>query len=602
MKKDDQSTVKQNISEKNNRLSGNLLGSFCTKFGYRWSSCFETDIFKPDFQETHSEIEDYESKINTMCKNKAKIMSKAKIKRLQCITDIYILLMFLVYPLIVGSQGYLNITKVKFNFFFAATLTYVALMLGIIIFSVCAEKFKSHLKLKNELKCELKCEAKYESKSETKYEPKYDIKKPYLVELLVITFLLFTTFSAILSPYGFWNIFGFGKNQGLLNIWLYGSCFLLIFRYGRPALWHIYILSISAVINCGIFFLQYVGLNPFLLYPKSYGYNDGFVEFAGNFAGLIGNVDIFAGFLSVLIALLIGLLLFKSIRWLMIQLMISVLALVLLQVSSGLLAALAVNLFLLVLIAFFFAGEKRRKGVIITISLLTAMLLTFGFVSSLGMFSDFQENFKHKVQLNLERDSVFQAESQLNSQGDSQVVPKFNSNGDSQVVSKFNSNEISSGRIYIWKNTIKALKESSAKEIAFGTGSNSFQQRTGLIFKRYDANHDKQIVSIVTSAHNLYLDILMNYGLVGLLIYLVLLSSILYLSQPFKLNRVTLIFPIEKHNLKVFSFGTTREGFTFSWMLAVLSYSIFAFFSISTFIIMPYFIIAAGLSISRMKN
>ena len=286
----------------------------------------------------------------------------------------------------------------------------------------------------------------------------------------------------------------------------------------------------------------------------------------------------------------------------MIQLMISVLALVLLQVSSGLLAALAVNLFLLVLIAFFFAGEKRRKGVIITISLLTAMLLTFGFVSSLGMFSDFQENFKHKVQLNLERDSVFQAESQLNSQGDSQVVPKFNSNGDSQVVSKFNSNEISSGRIYIWKNTIKALKESSAKEIAFGTGSNSFQQRTGLIFKRYDANHDKQIVSIVTSAHNLYLDILMNYGLVGLLIYLVLLSSILYLSQPFKLNRVTLIFPIEKHNLKVFSFGTTQEGFTFSWMLAVLSYSIFAFFSISTFIIMPYFIIAAGLSVSTMKN
>ena len=72
-----------------------------------------------------------------------------------------------------------------------------------------------------------------------------------------------------------------------------------------------------------------------------------------------------------------------------------------------------------------------------------------------------------------------------------------------------------SGRIYIWRNTLPLLRE----RLLTGGGPDTFSHRMTAVFTRTGEN-GKTIRRTIDSAHNEYLNILINQGLPALLFYL----------------------------------------------------------------------------------
>ena len=177
------------------------------------------------------------------------------------VTDKYICLMLLVFPLWTGFDGYAQITRWKFIFFaVTACIWYV-----LIIFSIFKERSLPR------------------------------VGSGFAACLGAL--LLWAALSFILSPYGV-SLMG-PRYDGLLPMALYILTALGCAAYGS---WHdryAVLLGISVSICCAVAVLQLLGFNPLRLYPEGYDYYGAGIWYNGSFLGTLGNTNLLGAFLCL---------------------------------------------------------------------------------------------------------------------------------------------------------------------------------------------------------------------------------------------------------------------------------------------------------------
>ena len=181
----------------------------------------------------------------------------------QRLTDGYILLMLLVFPLFTGLQGYAAITVSKFVFFAVAT---GAWLLGLCLLPLLPVQRAP--RARREL-CFWLCAA----------------------------FAALACLSALCSPHRGSTLLGAGRYDGLVTTLLYCGVTLGVQRHAAPRRRYAAALAASMSVCCLIALLQLTGRNPFGLFPDGYTYFDADVRYSGAFLGTIGNVDVLAAYL-----------------------------------------------------------------------------------------------------------------------------------------------------------------------------------------------------------------------------------------------------------------------------------------------------------------
>ena len=186
------------------------------------------------------------------------------------LTDKYISLMLLVFPLWTGTEGYAAITRGKFLFFAVLSALYLALLLPCAL--LVGEK----------------------------------PRRARLPQCFALAFIAAACLSAALSPYGSAVIIGASRYDGLLTLLLYGGIFLGVSAFGEWKKYYVYLLAASASICSLVAIPQLLGGNPFGLYPGELTYFDANVRYTGEFLGTIGNTNLLAAFYCLCIPLFTG--------------------------------------------------------------------------------------------------------------------------------------------------------------------------------------------------------------------------------------------------------------------------------------------------------
>ncbi len=175
--------------------------------------------------------------------------------------DIYVLLMFFVFPLFVMPSGYKDITHVKWCFFVIATSAYA---LSEIFFMI-------KLRIKPKLSASLIC---------------------------VLAFFAACCLSALFSPYGSGVILGLGRYEGLLTVFFYCLCFFVLSdKPFKPK--YVFFLAASGALFSILCFIQLLDKNPLSLYPGQYFYYAAPDVYSAAFLGTIGNIGMVAVFICV---------------------------------------------------------------------------------------------------------------------------------------------------------------------------------------------------------------------------------------------------------------------------------------------------------------
>lgn len=349
----------------------------------------------------------------------------------------------------------------------------------------------------------------------------------HLPQLLMGFYWLFTALSTLLSPYRDTAFLGTGRYEGFVTISLYCGCFLLLCAYARPAKWLLWVFGAGVSFNCLIALVQLAGFNPLNLYPAGMNYHDGNVLYAGQFLGTVGNVDLLSALLSIAIPVcwIAMVRLRNQLRFLLlIPLSLSLAVLTLAYVEGGILGILAGALLTIPVIA------KRGMRKKLALGAATVIVLCF---TSVYAFGSHTSGFLYEA---------------------------------SEILHGNFNDQFGSGRIFIWRNVLEVVRERPL----LGGGPDTLGLRTDAAFERYDETLGILIRSKVDTAHNEYLNILVNQGLPALLSYLAALI----------LAAVRWVKTAPENPTAAICGG------------AVLAYCIQAFFGISSLITAPYFWIA----------
>lgn len=356
-------------------------------------------------------------------------------------------------------------------------------------------------------------------------------------EKLMAVFLGATALSAVFSvdvKTAFW---GAGRCEGFVTIALYVIIFFLVARWGtadRRILWAVGI----GVTLCGmVAVLQFFGLNPLSFYPAGMNYYDGNKLYLGEYLGTVGNVDILSALLCLVIpACWISLVVLKPReKWLLlVPLGISLVVLLKMFVAAGILGVFGSALLTIPVLA-----KKRKMRRILGLSV--AAVIVLGLV---GVY--------------LWGGSVggFVAEA-------------------SQLMHGNFDDRFGSGRIYIWKEVLKIVPD----RMLLGGGPETLGLRNDAVFERYDEELNVLIQTTVDVAHNEYLNILVNQGIIALAAYL---GALLWAAKGW-------ITHASEDPVVAICGG------------AVLGYCIQAFFGISSPITSPFFWIVFALLVRRLR-
>ena len=337
-----------------------------------------------------------------------------------------------------------------------------------------------------------------------------------------------STLLAVDRTVAFW---GSGRCEGFLTITLYCGSFLLISRFGSAKPWMLALFGGAITLNGLLALTQLAGHNPLTLYPAGMNYFDANKLYAGEFLGTIGNVDILSAVLCLAIPLSwVGLVKLKGrARFaLLVPLAVSLAVLFGAFVAGGVVGACGGALLTVPVLA---KTPKRRRESAIAVGgvLIAGLLGIYFFGERLGGF-------------------LYEA---------------------SQVLHGNWDDSFGSSRIYIWRHVLKLVPE----RLLFGGGPETLLLRTEAAFERYDPELNILIHSSIDVAHNEYLNVLVNQGLLALVAELAALA--LCAVQWVK--------------------RSGSDPVTALCGAGVLCYGIQAFFGISSPISAPYFWITLAL-------
>lgn len=298
---------------------------------------------------------------------------------------------------------------------------------------------------------------------------------------LVAVFALCTILSALLSPYGRETLWGMTRNEGLVTILLYCLLFLLVSVFGRADRRLLSALGISVTVVSLLGLVQLAGRNPFDLYPSGYTYYDAGTAYTGAYLSTIGNTDLLAAFLCAAAPLFAGALVRGSsiIRFLYaLPLALSLTLLVRMGAAAGIVGILVSALILLPV----FSRQHRREWSLCALCVALLSLLAVYFAG----------------------DAMGGTAAELSALLHGQLEDHFGS-----------------GRIYIWRQVWDLVPE----RLLFGGGPDTLAARNAGYFQRYDASLGVTVRALIDTAHNEYLNILVNQGLLALTAYLGALFS-----------------------------------------------------------------------------
>lgn len=305
-----------------------------------------------------------------------------------------------------------------------------------------------------------------------------------LPQKFILLYLFATVLSTLFSEFRQTAPWGGGRCEGLAAIALYCLSFLLVSAYGQPKRWMLWLYAAAISVNCVLCLLQFAGLNPLHLYPEGMNYYGANTQYAGEFLGTVGNADILSAVLSLSIsAFWAAILRMKGCReryFLLIPLALCLVVLLRAFVAGGILGVTGA----VVLSAPLMTDDKRRRKwalICVITALIAAAAAVYCFGSRMCGF-------------------LYEASELMHGRWD---------------------NRFGTGRIYIWRNVIQLVPE----HLLLGGGPDTLGLRTDAAFERYDETLGILIHSAIDTAHNEYLNILVNQGLLALLSYLAALLA-----------------------------------------------------------------------------
>ena len=187
-------------------------------------------------------------------------MEKAK-----WLTDKYICLMLLVFPLWTGLDGYASITYSKYLFFLIATLIWLA---GLVLCLIFAGARLPRLRT---------------------------------ADWCAVGFMAAAALSAALSPYRDGILLGASRYDGLLTLLLYGCIFLGVSGFGEYKKRYVNLSAVACTLCCAVALVQLAGYG--WLFPGELNYYDSGVRYTGAFLGTIGNTDVLTAYLALCVPL-----------------------------------------------------------------------------------------------------------------------------------------------------------------------------------------------------------------------------------------------------------------------------------------------------------
>lgn len=359
-----------------------------------------------------------------------------------------------------------------------------------------------------------------------------------LTRRFLLCFLLFCLVSAILSPYGAHTIIGYHRYEGIFTIALYVLIFIFVSLYGRPGKWLLLLFAASMTVFSLICFCQFLGYNPFGLYPEGLTYYDAYRAYRYQYLGTIGNVDLVAALLAI--AAPIFFLSFlrlpgKSRYLLLIPLGCVIAVTALSRVAAAYVAVFGGLLLLIPLAAVKTKRQKRLAWILILLLLFCGICLIF--------FVDYGEGTLHEFH---------------------------------ELLHGSWNEDFGTGRIFIWRNVLALVPERPL----FGGGPDTLGQRMTVEFQRYDAESGVFYRAAIDTAHNEYLNILVNEGALALAAYLA--AFLVFLASFIKENR---------HNDVLAICGA-----------AVFCYGIQAFFGMRMCLTAPFFWLCWALAVGALRN
>lgn len=351
-----------------------------------------------------------------------------------------------------------------------------------------------------------------------------------LPQKLVLGYLAVTAASTLLSDYQNVAVWGSARCEGLLTIALYCLSFLLVSIFAHPKQWMLWLFAAAVSVNCVLAMIQFTGRNPLYLYPEGMSYYDAYTRYSGEFLGTVGNVDILSAVLSLSIPAFAAAIFRMKGRarfLLLLPLTLSLAVLAKAFVAGG---VLGVSGALLLSVPVLLNGRGRRRAWLAVAGILLVMAVSVYFLG--GRMGGF----------------LYEA---------------------SELMHGRWNDDFGSGRLYIWRNVVELVPEHPL----LGGGPDTLGLRTDAAFERFDETLGLLIHSAVDTAHNEYLNILINQGMLGLLAYLAVLvaSAVRWLTRA-------------QENVTTAVCGC-----------AVLGYCIQAFFGISSPISTPYLWMALAL-------
>lgn len=440
-------------------------------------------------------------------------MAQKRIDYRRQLTFWYSVLLLTVFLLCFGSQGYQAISQFKFKVFLCINVLYFAAM----VFLTMDELLTGQLK-----NCTLS------SLWRSAGWP----------QRLAVIYLGFTWLSAVCSPWWPATVLGISRFEGSLSITIYCLSFLLVSTYGQQDRRLLAVLGGSVTLFCLLCLVQMTGFNPFGLYPAGYGYADAGRAYNGAYLGTIGNVDLVAAFLALVIPVFLYALIRLSgrLKWsLLLPLTLAVVVLVHISVLSGLVGAGTGCLLSLPV-----AGVRSNKARC-SLALLVVCVILGGL--AVVFLMDFGGELAHQTHMLLRGQADY---------------------------------SFGSGRLYIWTQVIERVPERPF----LGAGPDTMLCAQFTPFTRYDPELGCTITAQIDTAHNEYLNILYHQGIPSLVAYIgvlaVLVVGWLHISP-------------EDTGAAILGSG-------------VLGYCVQAFFGISCPLSAPFFWLALGMLAGRVRK
>lgn len=477
------------------------------------------------------------------------------------LTDAYIFVMLLFFPLFTGFRGYAAITISKYLFFTVATALW--------LFALAV------LTLKN----------------------RPLLRRPTAAQACALAFMAVCCLSSALSPYGAECLLGAGRYDGLVTLLLCALIFLGTSTFGQLRTCHTLAFAASCTLCCLVAALQLLGLDPLWLYPGELSYYDSHILFSGEFLGTVGNVNMLSALLTLSIPLFFSLTVIGQDKYsplYNIPLFLSTLILIASKVSGGILAVClcalcapallvrdfptlrralrsAASCLLAASLARAFTASPDAAGVRFGLTFGPAPLLCLGLCAACLLAAALTRVVRRAptgrtLRLACVCFSVCVLAAALLAiwlwPGTSGTVYEL-----SQAMRGHLEDGFGSSRILIWRGVLALVPERPI----LGGGPGTLSLRLDLTFSRYVPETGKTLSTYVDNAHNEYLRLLADTGALGLLSYLALLLSSL---AP----------------------CLRRSGTQSAILLSLVCYCIQDFFGLGLCLVSPLFWIMLGLS------